>query len=141
MSVSREFILPVRVYYEDTDAGGVVYHARYLNYFERGRTELLRALGFEQDRLMDEDDTLFAVRSMHVDYYRPARFNDELEVLTRIEHMKKASVTFVQTIRRKGQEDVLCQLEVLVACLLASRLRPKAIPVNIKLAMEGASAG
>ena len=141
MSVSGEFILPLRVYYEDTDAGGVVYHARYLNYFERGRTELLRSLGFEQDRLMDEDDILFAVRSMHIDYYRPARFNDELEVLTRIEHMKKASVTFIQTICRKGQEEVLCQLEVLVACLQASGLKPKAIPVNIKLAMEGASAG
>ena len=126
MSVSGEFILPVRVYYEDTDAGGVVYHARYLNYFERGRTELLRSLGFEQDRLMDEDDTLFAVRSMHVDYYRPARFNDELEVLTRIEHMKKASVTFIQTIRRMGQQEVLCQLEVLVACLRASPAGPGA---------------
>ncbi len=141
MSVKREFLLPVRVYYEDTDAGGVVYHARYLNYFERGRTELLRALGFEQDHLMSDEDVLFAVRSMNIEYHKPARFNDELEVTTWIEHMRKASVTFRQAISRKGQEEILCDLQARVACLAASELRPRPIPAAIQNAMEAASAG
>jgi acyl-CoA thioester hydrolase len=141
MSASNEFILPVRVYYEDTDAGGVVYHAKYLNYFERGRTEMLRTLGFEQDHLMNEEDVLFAVRSMQIDYHKPARFNDELVVTTWIEHMKKASVTFMQAIHRKGQDEILCRLQAQVACLIASKLKPRPIPADIQNAMEAASAG
>lgn len=141
MSVKREFLLPVRVYYEDTDAGGVVYHARYLNYFERGRTELLRALGFEQDDLMSEEDVLFAVRSMNIEYHKPARFNDELVVTSWIEHMRKASVTFGQAISRKGQQEILCSLQARVACLGASKLRPRPIPADIQNAMEAARAG
>jgi acyl-CoA thioester hydrolase len=141
MSDNREFIFPVRVYYEDTDAGGVVYHSKYLNFFERGRTEMLRSLGFEQDKLIKEEDVIFAVRTIHLDFHKPARFNDELLVATRLQKVKKASVTFLQTIGRKGQDEVLCRLEAQVACLIASRLRPRAIPAEIHRAMEGASAG
>jgi acyl-CoA thioester hydrolase len=141
MSAESEFILPVRVYYEDTDAGGVVYHATYLNYFERGRTELLRSLGFEQDQLIAEDDVLFAVRTLRIDYHKPARFNDEIVVSTAIRQIKKASVTFKQSLHRKGQKEILCELEVRVACLIASQLKPRAIPADIHQAMEGISAG
>ena len=141
MSASREFLFPVRVYYEDTDAGGVVYHSRYLNYFERGRTEMLRALGFEQDNLMQEDDVIFAVRSVAVEYHKPARFNDELQVATCVEVVKKASMTFQQTLRPVGLQTVLCELSGRVACLRASTLTPRAIPEEILNALEASRAG
>jgi len=136
-----EFSLPIRVYYEDTDAGGVVYHSKYLNYFERARTEALRTLGFEQDELIKNDDTLFAVRSIQVDYLKPARFNDEITVKTRIEQLKKASMTFTQSICPKDSNEVLCSLTARVACLTASRLKPRAIPEAILNKVEALRAG
>ena len=136
MLANRDFLLPIRVYYEDTDAGGVVYHSKYLNFFERARTEALRILGFEQDALIENDDTIFAVRSIQADYLRPARFNDELVVKTHVEQLKKASMTFVQTISRSDSDEVLCGLSALVACVSASQLKPKAIPQNIIKQME-----
>ena len=141
MPVSGEFLLPVRVYYEDTDAGGVVYHSKYLNYFERGRTEMLRTLGFEQDCLMQEDDVIFAVRSVEVEYHKPARFNNELQVTTRVEVVKKASMTFRQALSLTGQDTMLCELKGRVACLTASTLKPRAIPGEILNALEASSAG
>ncbi len=71
------FTFPVRIYYEDTDSGGVVYYANYLKFMERARTEWLRALGFEQDQLLEQEGVIFAVRSVTVDYNAPARFNDQ----------------------------------------------------------------
>jgi len=141
MSVNGEFSLPIRVYYEDTDAGGVVYHSKYLNYFERARTEALRTLGFEQDELIEDDDILFAVRSIQVDYLKPARFNDEVVVRTRIEQLKKASMVFAQSICTGGSDEVLCSLTARVACLTASRLRPRAIPEAILNKVEAVRAG
>ena len=123
------FSLPVRVYYEDTDAGGVVYYANYLKYFERGRTEFLRSFGFEQDRLIAEQDIIFAVTSIQADYKMPARFNDLLEVVTRISQMKRVSMGFEQVVRRG--EETLCIFTAQVACLQASTLKPRAIPEAI----------
>lgn len=131
MSASTEFLWPIRVYYEDTDAGGVVYHSKYLNYFERARTEALRSLGFEQDALIRNDDTIFAVRSIQVDYLKPAQFNDEVIVSTEIEQLKKASIVFSQKIHHKHDDEVLCTLTALVACVSASQLKPRAIPKEI----------
>ena len=131
MSASGEFLLPIRVYYEDTDAGGVVYHSKYLNYFERARTEALRSIGFEQDALMENDDTIFAVRSAQVEYLKPARFNEEVIVSTGIKRLKKASMVFEQKINHKHGDEVLCTLTALVACVSASKLKPKAIPEKI----------
>jgi acyl-CoA thioester hydrolase len=136
-----EFSLPVRVYYEDTDAGGVVYHSKYLNYCERARTEALRSLGFEQHDLIENDDTLFAVRSIHIDYLKPARFNDEVVVKSQIEQVKKASMVFSQAIYRGDGEQALCRLTARVACLTASGLRPRAIPEAILNKVETVSAG
>jgi len=76
----KTFTWPVRIYYEDTDAGGVVYYANYLKFFERARTEMLRAEGFEQDQLLQNEGVLFVVRSVQVDYLTPARFNEQLQV-------------------------------------------------------------
>ena len=125
----REFVWPVRVYYEDTDAGGVVYYANYLRFLERARTEWLRSLGFVQDALMREPGVLFAVRRVEVDYLQPARLDDALAVHARIAEQRRASLVFEHEIRR-GPE-VLCRGVVKVACLDAKSLRPAPIPSAI----------
>lgn len=120
------FIWPVRVYYEDTDAGGVVYHANYLKFFERARTEMLRAMGYEQDELLAKEGILFVVRSVQVDYLKPARFNEQLQVSAEVIMAKNASLAFEQEITRGN--DVLCKSIIRIACLDAGTMRPKAIP-------------
>lgn len=122
----KKFTYPIRVYYEDTDAGGVVYHANYLKFFERARTEMLRARGFEQDDIRANDGVIFAVRSVQVDYLRPALFNNLLQVSSDVTEIKKASLTFNQQINRDGEP--LCTGIIRIACLDAHTLRPKAIP-------------
>ena len=119
----------VRVYYEDTDSGGVVYYANYLRFMERARTEWLRSLGFEQDRLVEEQGVLFAVRSARIDYLRTAHFNDLLSVSADIIARGRASLTFSQLVRR-CQDDggPVCSGEIKIACLDAATLRPRAIP-------------
>ena len=125
----KTFYWPVRVYYEDTDAGGVVFYANYLKFFERARTEMLRALGFEQDDLIAKNGIIFAVRSVEVDYLRPALFNEQILVSAEVVLAKKVSVTFEQAITRG--DDVLCKSTVRIACLDAKTLRPKEIPENL----------
>jgi len=128
----QEFFWPVRVYYEDTDSGGVVYHSNYLNFMERARTEWLRAAGFEQDRLLDEQGCLFVVRSMHIDFLRPARFNQLLDVGVRLEAQRKASMTVRQSIYPAAEREApLCSAEVKLACLDAASFRPRPIPREI----------
>lgn len=122
-------MFPVRVYFEDTDAGGVVYHARYLHFFERGRTEWLRALGFEQDRVKEDFDTIFVVSRMEVDFIAAARFNDELQVETKLRQFKRVTMVFDQEIRKGSQ--VLCQAMVKIASVNASSFKPQAIPQPI----------
>ncbi len=125
----NDFVWPVRVYYEDTDAGGVVYYANYLKFFERARTELLRYLGFEQDDLMSRLGIIFVVRSVQVDYLKPARFNEQLAVSATVSSLKKTSFIFTQQITRGG--DLLCQGDIRIACLDVNSMRPKAIPEEI----------
>jgi len=121
-----EFSWPVRVYYEDTDAGGVVFYANYLRFFERARTEMLRHLGFEQDQLREQEGLLFVVRSVQVDYLKPARFNEQIDVSAKIIERKKTSLIFEQAIMR--QRDLLCTGVVRIACLDAQSMKPKLIP-------------
>ena len=123
-----KFFWPVRVYYEDTDSGGVVYYANYLKFFERARTELLRESGLQQDQLIEQYNIIFAVRNINVDYNKPAVFNDLLNVSTEVIEYKKASLTFKQTISRDDDETVLCQATCKVACLQAKEFKPTAIP-------------
>lgn len=127
----NEFLWPVRVYYEDTDSGGVVYHTNYLKFLERTRTELLRSFGFEQDKLKEQVNIIFAVRNINVDYLKPARFNDLLQVGAMIKRLGPASIVFNQTISRESDNSLLCQAEVKIACLTADTLRPYPIPDNI----------
>lgn len=120
------FEWPIRVYYEDTDSGGVVYYANYLKFMERARTEWLRDLGFEQDRLRDEHGVLFAVHRCEVEYLRPARFNDELISTATVKEYRRTALVFDQTVRRG--DEVLTRGEVRVVCLDAQRFRPQPIP-------------
>ena len=131
------FEWPVRVYYEDTDTGGVVYYANYLKYLERARTEWLRHLGFGQDALMRDSGILFAVRRVEIDYLLPARLDDELVVELEIGSASKASLTFVQRIVRVP-DTVLSRATVKVACLDGDRFRPTAIPANIREKLKNA---
>ncbi len=122
----------VRVYYEDTDSGGVVYYANYLRFMERARTEWMRSLGFEQDRLLAEQGILFAVRSASIDYLRPARFNDRLVVTVAIRQRGRASLTLEQAVlRHDDAAGPLCTATVKIACLEAVTFRPQPIPDTI----------
>jgi len=126
------FKWPVRVYYEDTDSGGVVFYANYLSFMERARTEYLRHFGFEQDQLIEQQNTIFAVRSVQLDYLSPARFNDQLIVTANIIEQKKVSMLFEQKIYRLSQpEHILCQGQVRIACLRADTFKPIAIPEKL----------
>ncbi len=131
------FIWPVRVYYEDTDSGGVVYYANYLKFMERARTEWLRARGFEQDALLRDRRLLFAVRRLEVDYHRPARFNDRLEVVSQVAETGGASLTFAQTIRRAGSTELLCGARVKVACIDAESFQACRMPQDLMREMIG----
>lgn len=131
----QDFDWPVRVYYEDTDSGGVVYHSQYLNFMERARTEWLRALGFEQDQLRGEHNLLFAVHSMQLIYRKPARFNDALLIKSRLQKASGASMHFEQKLYRG--EELLCEASVRIACLDAESFRPKSIPTFILTEMHG----
>jgi len=123
------FRMPVRVYYEDTDASGVVYHASYLRFFERARTEWLRSLGLAQDRLRGATGLVFTVANLEIDFLRAARLDDDLEVRVQIEPVRPASLTFVQTLHRAADPDtVLTRARVRVGCVDAGTFRPRPLP-------------
>jgi acyl-CoA thioester hydrolase len=123
------FSWPVRVYYEDTDAGGVVYHAVYLQYLERARTEWLRAVGFGQRELARAAGVLFAVRAMELDYLRPARLDDALTVTVDVMQLKPASLTLSQCIIAATGEPLLTAV-VRIACV-DTCFRPTRIPSSL----------
>ena len=120
------FSWPTRVYWEDTDAGGVVYHAQYVAFLERARTEWLRYRGHGQEQMRNDLDLVFAVRAMQLDFLRPARLDDLLTVTVEIRTCKRASVVFAQSIRRG--DEVLLTADVRVAVLSASSFRPRPAP-------------
>lgn len=128
---------PVRVYYEDTDAGGIVYHSNYLNFCERARTEYLRHLGIEQDTYL-EHNIAFVVKSMEIDFKTAAKFNDELVVNTKVINSKRASVEFSQIIMNKLQQ-VVFTAKVKVACVDTIQMKPMAIPEKILGVLKSAS--
>ncbi|MEB6335864.1 tol-pal system-associated acyl-CoA thioesterase [Serratia rhizosphaerae] len=123
------FRWPVRVYYEDTDASGVVYHARYVAFFERARTEMLRQHDFHQQQLLSEH-VAFVVRRMTVDYLLPARLDEQLEVQSEITQLRGASLTFAQRIVN-SEGMLLSQADVLIACIDPHQMKPRALPKSI----------
>ena len=129
--------LSVRVYYEDTDSGGVVYYANYLKYIERGRTEFLRELGFNQDQLIAQDNILFIVRSIEANYLSPAFLDDLIEVYTEIKSVSHASLTFAQKIVNIEKNTVLFNAEVKVVSVLKNNFKPCALPQVILEELNG----
>ncbi|WP_354623956.1 tol-pal system-associated acyl-CoA thioesterase [Psychromonas sp. MME2] len=128
--------LPVRIYYEDTDAGGVVYYANYLKFFERGRTECLREASIEQDTLLAQD-IAFVVKKVDMDCVKSARFNQLIHVNTEVLSYRKASIIFKQTIVNENGE-LLCQATTLIACVNLQKMKPTAIPAEILEVMSSA---
>ncbi|MBI2295415.1 MAG: tol-pal system-associated acyl-CoA thioesterase [Betaproteobacteria bacterium] len=126
---TQHFSWPVRVYHEDTDSGGVVYHANYLRFLERARTEWLRARGFEQPALAREHGVVFVVTSLFIDYRKPARFNDELEVTVEPVQFGASLIVLSQRIVREAQE--LVSARVKVACVNTMSFKPVRIPSSV----------
>jgi len=142
----KTYCWPVRVYYEDTDHGGVVYYANYLKYMERCRTEMLRAKGLEQDQIINDSDLMFAVKRVEIGYYLPAKFNDQLLITAEVTHASKVQLKFTQSIFRAAdpvnecggmfaefdkintENELLCDAKISIASLSKSQLRPKRIP-------------
>jgi acyl-CoA thioester hydrolase len=120
------FTWTVRVYYEDTDAGGIVYYANYLKFYERARTEWLRSLGIDQQTLRDRDGAIFVVRSANIDYRASARLDDEVTLTLNVEKLGGASVQFTQQAWRG--DTLLSSADVKVGCIDAATMRPRSLP-------------
>jgi acyl-CoA thioester hydrolase len=130
------FTWTVRVYYEDTDAGGIVYYANYLKFFERARTEWLRALGVNQQALIEREGAAFVVRRATIDYRAPARLDDELTLSLSIAKLGHASVHFVQKAYRGDQ--LLAEAQVKVGCVDLAAVRPRSLPLDVADKMRSA---
>lgn len=130
----RPFEIPVRVYYEDTDAGGVVYYASYLRFLERARTEWLRNAGFEQQKIIDKQHLVFVVKRIEADYHAPGRLDDELRVEVAVDKLGNASLVFGQRVTRG--ETVLLDARVTVVCVDIRRMKPAPIPAPMREKLE-----
>ena len=136
-SLAEPFSFPVRVYYEDTDSGGVVYYANYLKFLERARTEWLRAAGFEQPELMRDHNVIFVVRSVAIEYLQPARFNDALQVTLALEKLGSCTLDVFQTVARDRR---LVEARVQLVCVdNRDGFKPVRIPAVIRQQLESIS--
>ena len=134
--MSSVFNWPVRVYYEDTDAGGIVFYANYLKFFERARTEWLRALGVQQQALLDADNTAFVVKNVTLDYHASARLDDQLTIQTSVARLGRASVQFLQQAWRG--DTLLNTASVTVCCVDIAPMRPRPLPDHVAAKMRAA---
>lgn len=135
------FSIPVRIYYEDTDAGGVVYYANYLKFLERCRTEWLRAIGHDQADLLRDPGMAFVVRSVNLDYLKPARLDEQLRVGLEVERITRAQIFFRQHIRRAnpavaGGWDELVSGTIQIVCVNAAQMRITSIPPFLRTRLE-----
>ncbi len=126
--MSGPFIWPVRIYWEDTDASGVVYHANYLRYFERARSEWLRSLGHDQESMRVGQGIAFTIANLEIRYLKPARLDDALEATVEVSELRRASLSFRQQLRRAGSGEVLAEASVRAGCVDAATFRPVALP-------------
>ena len=131
----RGFVWPVRVYWEDTDAGGIVYYANYLKFMERARTEWLRALGCDQALMRARHRLQFVVARASVEFRRPARFDERLDVDVRVLALRRASVELAQDVRCANRE-LLCQARIRVGCVDVETFRPRGIPTSLQQELE-----
>ena len=134
--MSAAFGIPVRVYYQDTDAGGVVFHGQYLAFMERARTDLLNARGLDLARFVEETGVLFMVHELTVRYHAPARLNDLLWASAEVAKMGRASLTFRQCVEREGE--LLVEADVTLALVDRARMRPARMPEQLKRMLEPA---
>ena len=134
MAKGKVYSLPVRVYFQDTDAGGVVYHSNYLNFMERARTEWLRAHGYSNAGLMKEFGAVFVVRSMKLDYLKPALLDDCLEVTAHINEIGRSRVSLIQSIMRGAE--VLTEAEVHLVCVSLASFKPSSVPEVLRKQLE-----
>ena len=126
------FVFHARVYYEDTDLGGVVYYANYLRFLERARTEWLLSLGVSQSGLLESEGLLFAITHVDIRYLKPARFEDRLAITVELLRRRRVRMDFAQRVHRGGLDgELLCTATVSAACLEADGLRPRAIPAHL----------
>ncbi|MBI3285750.1 MAG: tol-pal system-associated acyl-CoA thioesterase [Burkholderiales bacterium] len=127
--MSKQFTWTIRVYYEDTDAGGIVFYANYLKFFERARTEWLRAAGIHQHSMKEQQQAMFVVKATEVEYHAPAKLDDELKLTLVVEKLGRASVQFLQ--QAWCGERLLCSGRIKVGCVGSVSLRPEAIPAEV----------
>lgn len=127
-----------RVYYENTDAGGIMYHGQYLNFAERGRTELLRAIGYQSSDLTKEHGLMFVARHVEIDYYAPAFLDDLLEVRTTVASLKNSSFTMRQTLFRQenGIDQKIAEVMVTLVCVKANGIKPIRVPDMLRQKFE-----
>lgn len=123
-----EFRLPIRVYIEDTDAGGIVYYVNYMKFMERARTEFLRSLGFEH-YMRSEEDFMFVVAEANISYRKPARMDDEITATAQITELGRASLYFLQTIRRG--DEIMAEGRIKIACVSKTGMKPRGIPARL----------
>ncbi len=131
----KPFSWPIRVYYQHTDAGGVVFHANYFSFMECARTELLQSLGFDLGELARRDQVLFVVHSAQIAYHKPALLNDALTVSAQVARVGRARLEFEQAVRRK--DEVLASAKLTLACVSAKSYRPVPVPEAIRKKLEG----
>ena len=134
MAKGKVYSLPVRVYFQDTDAGGVVYHSNYLNFMERARTEWLRSHGYSNAGLMKEFGMVFVVRSIKLDYLKPALLDDCLEVTAHINEIGRSRVSLIQSIMRGAE--VLTEAEVHLVCVSLASFKPSSVPEVLRKQLE-----
>ena len=129
------FVWKVRVYWEDTDAGGVVYHSQYLNFFERARTEWLRSKGVHQEKLVSEDNVLFAIRHMDINFIQAARLDDELDITVHTVKAGGVRIDFSQDMTRCSDRQLVATAKLTAACLKADSFKPTRMPKWIRAAI------
>ena len=134
MTKTKVFSLPVRVYFQDTDAGGVVYHANYLNFMERARTEWLRSYGHSNTGLMEEFGMVFVMRSVKLDYLKPALLDDALDVTAQIKDIGRSRLTLLQTVRRG--DELLTEAEVHLVCVSLESFKPVSVPEVLRKKLQ-----
>lgn len=127
----RRFSVPVRVYYQDTDAGGMVFHATYLDFMERARMDWLRTIGFEIPKMVEQHHAMFVVRSASIDYLKPARLGDALEVSLALASMRGAQLVLDQRVTRGTEELVIATIQL--ACIGVPNLRPARVPEGLRI--------
>ena len=125
----KTFSFPIRIYYEDTDAGGIVYYANYLKYAERARTEFLRHLGINQQEMLKNQECGFVVRNCTISYKSPARLDDALNITCKVTELKGASLKMEQKLYRENT--IICEIEITLVFLNLATMRPSKIPAEI----------